>query len=123
MSMGLGLLTGSFPYWPTTSTPVPSGLVTALIVSAVATPPGIRRTLTIRGCVGRCTSMTAIPGPLVAAVGTLLTTGGLKRPADDPDTYAQSPAQAMLAFALGRESRPSAVLSSAVKPTSSSPQL
>ena len=41
----------------------------------------------------------------------------------EPETYAQRPAQAMFALALGRESLPSAVLSSGVKPISSKPQL
>src|SRR6266508_1926194 len=61
--MGFGSLTTSLPYCPTTRIDRPSGVVTALIVSAVANAPGFLRVATCVGTPLSDTLTTATPAP------------------------------------------------------------
>src|SRR5947207_13331220 len=103
--MGFGSLTTSLPYCPTTRIDRPSGVVTALIVSAVANAPGFRRVATCVGTPLSETLTTATPAP---GGGLGLLCGATFTPAN-PATYAQRPAHAMLALEFGRPTKPSGV--------------
>src|SRR6266508_4497346 len=112
--MGFGSLTTSLPYCPTTRIDRPSGVVTALMVSAVANAPGFRIVATFVGSPLSDTLTTATPAP-GGGFGSVC--GATLTPAK-PATYAQWPAQAMLALEFGRPSK-----SSGACPRSVSPQL
>src|SRR5438270_10908462 len=86
------LSTVVFPYWPTTRIDRPSGVVTALMVSLVARLPGLRKVCTWVGFFGSCTLTTATPPPAGGEAGA---SGAMAL--DGPDTYAHSPAHALLA--------------------------
>src|SRR5436190_12056527 len=102
-SIGFGSLTTSLPYWPTTRIDRPDGVVTALMVSDVATAPGLRNVATYVDVPSSATLTTAIPAP---AGGLGFDSGATETPAD-PEMYAQCPAHAMFAFSFGRPSTPS----------------
>ena len=103
--MGFGSLTTSLPYCPTTRIEGPSGVVTALMVSAVAKAPGFRSVATCVGDPLSETLTTATPAP---GGGFGLLWGATLTPAN-PATYAQWPAQAMLALEFGRPPKSSGV--------------
>src|SRR3954454_9510324 len=105
MSIGFGSLTASLPYCPTTRIDRPLGVVTALIVSAVASAPGLRIVATYVGVPAGETLTTATPAP---GGGLGLLCGATETPAE-PEMYAQWPAHAMLAFWFGRPSLSRAV--------------
>src|SRR4051812_30636074 len=99
-SIGFGSLTASLPYCPTTRIERPVGVVTALSVSDVASAPGLRSTPTCVGTPPGDTLTTATPAP---GGGSGFPWGATFTPAE-PETYAQCPAHAMLAFWFGRPS-------------------
>src|SRR5947209_13301479 len=94
MSMGFGaVFTASLPYWPTTRFDRRSGVVTALIVSETAAAPGLCKVAMCFGWALLDTSTTATP---FAGGGGVYICGAIPPPG--PATYAQFPAQAMLAL-------------------------
>src|SRR5437773_9644793 len=114
--MGLpgGLATTSLPYWPTTRIDRPSGVVTALIVSDTAAAPGLCSVATCCGWALSWTSTTATP---FWGAGGVYICGAMPPPG--PATYAQLPAQAMLALPVAGRPPGSRVAC----PTRASPQL
>src|SRR5437773_315458 len=114
--MGLpgGLTTTSLPYCPTTRIDRPSAVVTALIVSLTAAAPGLCSVATCWGWALSDTSTTATP---FSGAGGLYICGAIPPPG--PATYAQCPAQAMLALPVA--GRPP--WSKVACPTRASPQL
>jgi hypothetical protein len=92
-----------------------SAVSTAWIVSDVASAPGVRSVSTWRGAVGSDASMTATPQSLSGDDGPNSDPG--------PETYAQSPAHAMLALPPRGVGSAPTTRWIGVWPTNDSPQL
>src|SRR3954453_23957331 len=108
----MSVFTTSLPYRPTTRIDLPLGVVTALRVSDVAAAPGVCSVATCLGLALLDTSTTATP---FAGAGGEYICGATPPPG--PATYAQLPAQAMLALPVA--GRPPAFR--VAWPTSASP--